>query len=704
MHFRANRFLKIQKTVHYCAVFWFIFLLLFFPSHLTGQNNDDSIKYILPDLEVIQKGISPIRMREDGSIKVKSNEIRKTIRSFGEADFLNQMKKTSLVHSSSDYSSGLSIDGDNGSQAQYLIGGAPVIFPYRFGGIFSTFNTSHFSSMLFSRTSSSNLAERLGASFEFEPMIRFTSGIEGLINIGMTSSSFTLRSGISNRISINLSARVSYIDEVYGKLLSGSSSYLKYNFYDLNSDLTLRITDIDFIKAGFFYSKDKVGYEDNNYSMNTILTWNNTLYNFAYSHKGDLGIEANLFKSSFNNLLCLSLPQFQLTGPSAYNIYGLNIKIGSTSDNKRITEWNTGFKISYEHSHPQYAILNMIGSTSETNRASSSITQKMCVTALFGDLSVWLIPYKLKLKSESSIGIFSSQTKLSTPYRRLIFTPNFHFLLFLPQSTIHLSTGWRQQTVHQVGFSELGLSSNFWIGANSSAPIQHSFYLSCRYTHNLPFWNLKIEVSGYLKKLRNQTEYRGEVMEVIDTDYNPFSHLIVSNGYNYGVSIGVSRQFSKITGDISYSFDDGWRYKDSQRHKLWHSLNSGGNSMRCNIIWHEGKHWTLSSSWIITSGRRYTPVEALYLVGGNIAMKYGEINSARLPLYQRLDLGASFYFVTGRKNQLRHSLNFSILNAYGHKNVEMQYFLLDSKGGEYSLKQLYSLYRFLPSLSYSIEF
>ena len=85
-------------------------------------------------------------------------------------------------------------------------------------------------------------------------------------------------------------------------------------------------------------------------------------------------------------------------------------------------------------------------------------------------------------------------------------------------------------------------------------------------------------------------------------------------------------------------------------------------------------------------------------------MEYGERNSARLPLYQRLDIGATYYFTTGTSHRLRHLINVSLLNAYGHKNVEMQYFVLSTDSGEYSLKRLYSLYRFIPSLSYTIEF
>ncbi len=700
-----NKIFNLQKTVHFCTVFWFISLLMIFSNHLYAQEKEDSVNYILPDLIVEQGGRSPLRIGDDGSIKIKSVDVTRLLRSFGEIDFLNQIKQTSQIYSSSDYSSGLSIDGNDGSQAQYLIGGAPVIFPYRFGGIFSTFNTPHFSSMVFSRLSSVSLTDRLGASFEFLPAYRYEPGAEGAGNIGMTSSSLTVRGGIANRVSIGISGRASYINQIYGRLLAGSRSYLKYNFYDLNADVGVRITDSDHLQASFFTSADKVGYDDKNYSLKTVIHWDNTLYNIAYSHEGSIEMQANMFRSSFHNVLRLNMPQFQLRGPSSFATNGLNFNIGQGDRDDLISQWESGLKISYDQSCPQWAVLNMAAGGSSADRSSTTVIQRMCYIAMFGKFSIWLVPDRLKLKGETSVGIFTSKMKSSTDtYRHVIFTPNLHFLLYLNEGVVALSAGWQQQPIHQVGFSELGLASNFWIGAYDLSPVQHSFSVTGRFSYRLPWWDLKMEAKAYWKKLRNQAEYRGEVMEVIDTYYDPFLHLIISDGYNYGISVGLSRQFGKITGDVSYSYGDGLRHLPSQPDKLWHALNSEGNAVRCNFAWHEGNHWLLSASWRMASGRRYTPVEALYAIGGNIAMEYGERNSARLPSYQRLDLGASYYFMTGRRVRLRHSINLSILNAYGHKNVEMQYFILDSEEGKYSLKRLYSLYRFLPSLSYSIEF
>ena len=107
---------------------------------------------------------------------------------------------------------------------------------------------------------------------------------------------------------------------------------------------------------------------------------------------------------------------------------------------------------------------------------------------------------------------------------------------------------------------------------------------------------------------------------------------------------------------------------------------------------------------MLASGRPYTPVTAIYFIGERLMMEYGPRNSTRLPLYHRLDLGASYRFATGGRFPLMHELNLSVVNAYGRENVEMSTFSVNTVTGVYSRRDISSLYRFLPSLSYTLSF
>ena len=98
--------------------------------------------------EIVVSGASQsgTRIKADGTITLNNSRIGDMMQLFGEADAVRYLKMMPGVTTSSDYASGISIDGAEFSHTTYRIGDAPVFFPYHFGGIFSTFNNRHFSS------------------------------------------------------------------------------------------------------------------------------------------------------------------------------------------------------------------------------------------------------------------------------------------------------------------------------------------------------------------------------------------------------------------------------------------------------------------------------------------------------------------------------------------------------------------------------
>lgn len=699
IHYIREKLLNNQKAVLCCAVFWFS--VCFSKAY---AKTTDSTFIELPDVIVIQPGKSPVNKDGYGNVGIHIKDLTRLSRSFGEIDVVQQIRTLPGTYSFSDYGSGISVDGTDPSQSQYLIDGAPVIFPFRFGGIFTTFNAPHFSAMTFSRQSGADIAPRLGSSYSLVSANRFESGVEGSVNVATTSTSATVRTGIADQLAVSMSARLSYINQVYGKFLDRSDVGLKFAFNDLNLSATYRISASDRLIATFFQSTDEVSCADNSYSLNTYLHWKNTVYNIGYSHYGNIRFNANIYHSSFANTLSLTMPQMSLNGPSSIDATGLGIKIEGPVEEGRLSEWNTGINLIYNTTVPQWISFGMSGIAYPIFSKSRHLGQQIVTADIFVGGSIWLNPEKIKLSTEGAFGLFISNTTGIQRYTKPIITPKMSLTAYHADGNINLSCGLHTQGLHQVGFSELGLASNFWIGAFNMAPLQHSVSFTVSTLQRLPFGGLSIDAGGYYSIVKNQVEYQGQVLGALNSDYNPFTQLTISDGCNYGAFVSLSRQFGVVTGDINFSYGEGQRHTPENSSISWNALNSEGFSLKASAQWHLGEHWQLSASFRASSGRRYTPVEAIYMIGGNIAMEYGVRNSARLPSYQRLDIGSTYTFRTGRIKNLHHHLNFSLLNAYGHKNVEMQFFVLDSAHSEYGVKRYYSLYRFLPSFSYMIEF
>lgn len=693
-----------QKAVSRYAAFWFYLLLLVPLIAFADEQQEDTIYNILPDIEVRQSGRSPIRKTDDGKVTIKTKDILLLSRTFGEADLIDRIRTLPLAESNGDYGSGISVNGTDPGQAQYLIDGAPVIFPYRFGGIFSTFNASHFSSMNFSRISTSDLPPRLGAAFLLSPALRFESGVEGSCSAGMTASSLSLRAGVSDRFALSISGRISYIDRLYGNWLSDSEMGIRYNFHDLNADAQFKVSQSDIFSLTLLQSADNLTYDDSKYALDTSIRWNNSLYSFGFRHEGETKFRFNLHHSRFADRLALAMPQMLIEAPASLSTSGADFCVGKSMLSGNLFKWDCGIKIVHDHTIPQWARLEMSDTGSAAIRASDSYPQNMLTAIAYFRTGWWILDRRIRLNAETGVGWFSSKTKRHPDYSSLIFTPSISITGNLKGGTYSLYAAYLNQPLHRVGFSELGLATDFWIGAYENAPVQRSFALSGNVTRRLPWWNLDVEAGAFWNCVSNQVEYQGQVIETIDTEYSPFSHLIVSDGYNYGVFASLARSFGQLTGDLNLSYSSGRRHDCVKKEDSWSSLYAQGFVMKASALWNDGNHWTFSASFRLASGRRYTPVESMYMIGENIAMEYGERNSARLPLYNRLDIGATYYFSSGSKFKFRNIINLSVFNVYGQKNVEMQYFILNSLNGDYHLKRLYSMYRFLPSLSYTIEF
>ena len=105
----------------------------------------------------------------------------------------------------------------------------------------------------------------------------------------------------------------------------------------------------------------------------------------------------------------------------------------------------------------------------------------------------------------------------------------------------------------------------------------------------------------------------------------------------------------------------------------YHPLQDQRHTFSAVINYRLDHRWKLSCRWAIHSGRPYTPVlgsepltdEETGEVTGYFPLE-GDINSRRLPGYQRLDVRVDRMF---RFQGWDLSVYLEVLNLYNHKNV-----------------------------------
>lgn len=663
-----------------------------------GMNDEpdstDSIARMLDDFEIIGRRQSSTQ-KGPGSTSFNTELMRGEPRVMGEADVVNAIKRLPGIETKSDYGSGLVVDGAEPSQTLYSISSAPVFFPYRFGGLFSTFNSEHFKSAEFERgIHDASIPSRLGGWIDFRPASIIPKEVRASANVGMLSSNVAVSAPISKWFAIAAAGRISYVDEIYSKLLNTGDHALGYRFADLNLSSVWRPDSKDCISINIFHSKDHLEYDDTNYALDIAMRWRNSLASAEWSRQGDaFSMRHRAYFSSFSNRLSLSLPQMELRAPAS--IWTAGVAGDATPDMADSpVHLKCGYEFSFFRITPQSAEFSGVAANS-----SPIIYRFTPFEARLHASASW----EMTRNAALDFGLTASFYRNGNLRKTLFADPRLTLRLSISSySSLALHLGTYHQYLHQVGFSEIGLSSDFWIPASSTVPLQRQISLAAEYRHFLPGPDITATASIYARHVAGQTEYEGQILQLADQNYNVMDHIITSRGYNAGANISLRKEAGAATFSLSAAY--GFARRKYTDDSLWlRGRTDPGFSASASATWRISSHWNIDGNFIFSEGRPYTPAKAIYVIAGNVITDYGKQNSSRFPPYHRLDISASYSFsFKAGHTRFRNYVNLSLINAYGHKNVEIQTFVFDTDTGGYKLRRISSLYRFMPSLSYTI--
>lgn len=646
---------------------------------------DDSVS-VLNEIVVTASTPDLTARDKDGNLRLDTRAMRTAIRVGGEADMLTTLRNLPAVESNGDYGSGLSVDGTLPQHNFYGIEGAPVVFPYRFGGVFSTFNTWHFRSLTMERSARDiGMPSRLGASISLLPLY-IRDGIRGTVNAGLLSSSATVSAG-NEHFSATVSGRISYVDMLLKHLLKTGDNELAYDFKDANVSLQWRPTATDRLSANIFFSGDRLASFDHGIQIDINMKWTNRATGIRYVHEGPVGVTADIFHSLFRERMDISIPQMSLGTSShmemagcAAEVAGQAGKVGLRGGIRGELAWGT----------PQWAHIEDDASSRDNGRHTYRAGE-----------------FRAHCAADIPAGAFTLTPGVSASLYRgrsahdTFVCPRLNALWRHENNLARGEIGMSTQYLHCIGFSDIGLASNFWVPSSNLLPAEKSLDFLGEYSRTLPM-GFTASASVYFRRLYNQAEYTGNVLDLLADGYDAMQHVTHGDGWSYGVSLSLRRDMGKLCGEVSYSWLDGRLHGSGG--SGYRPITSAGNVLKVRLSWKPAEHWDVTASFRYSDGRPFTPIRELYVIGGNVAAVYGARNSSRLPSYQRLDLGATYSFYSGSVRQLTHLVNLSLLNAYGHRNIEMQYYRIDATTGSISLHKVCSVYRFLPSVSYTLCF
>ncbi|MDD6140701.1 MAG: hypothetical protein PUB61_04830, partial [Bacteroidales bacterium] len=650
----------------------------------------DSVRHsTLGEITVSATPATGTRVKADGTVEVDNLRAASLMQVFGEADAVRSLKMLPSITSTSDYASGMSVDGSDYSNTGYSVGGAPIFFPYHFGGIFSTFNSRYFTRTKMERTLvDADLPNRLGACVTLEPPT--ADEFRGYANVGLISSSVSVATPVGSRLSVAGACRVSYINALYGKLLSYNDTDIRYDFADYNLSATYRATSRDRLHVEFFHNGDHLKYGDSNYALDTQLEWKNTMALVEWKRDGESGRtwRQNAYVSRFASNLQFSMVALSIGLPSSI------VRVGTVGHFRSAdSRWTASYDLGYNDILPQN-----VSASGFVDEVDSSLRQRSfdgvvggAYRRSFGD---WRLTAWLKLSAFAADG-----------YVSLIPLPGVTAQYSNRTGIYTLSLCQTAQTLHQVGLSDIGLASNFWLSSTRQIKPQRSASLLADYARDFAVGSCqcRLSVHGYYRHLNNAHEYTGNMLTMIDANYSPTANVATGNGDSVGASVLLSADVNRLSGWASYGYGASLLLYGEISPERVPSVYDAGHSACVFLKYAAGSHFEVSAYWQFNNGRRTTPVEDIYFIAGNVVTRQGQRNSARLPDYHRLDLSANYRFASGGKRSIKHMISVSLINAYARDNVELQYYHFDMSKYSYRLKQVHSLYKLMPSISYAIE-
>lgn len=647
----------------------------------------------LDSLTVAAQAPTKMRVDTDGNLTLDGRYLKEGLRVGSELDLTRILLSLPGIFASSDYASAVSVDGGDPGHNLYTVAGAKVYYPYHFGGIFSTFNNDHYPQLQLHRLSGDDTG-CIGANLQFNPLPTMPPHTKVYANIGMLSSGATISQPITPKLGFTASARASYINLLYDKWLNErDGSTTLYRFQDYGFTAYYHPTDSDRILCNGILSSDRFSNTEPDRSERR-MRWQNAAASLQWQHSGSIPMLHTLYYSHLNTLLTYDIAPFIGDVRSRISTIGAHGTLHLLQDPDLPYTLDAGYDISYDRLRPlDVSIAVNNDRTPGAQIKSRTVSSFVWTSSDIAVSDVLTVSPRINVAANAySDGIKPYiNPQLSAEWRH-------------QNHTLHINGGMYTQFLHLASITDIGMPSNFWLPSDRNMKAERALSAMATYTVSRPIQlPLTASVSLVGKRLYDCIQFDGNLMNLMNDSYRLYDHIAVGRGWSGGIELTVRKSAGRLNGWASYTWMHSRRlFSDAEG---WvRAAGVPAHTASLTAAYNLSSHWVLSANFAYNSGRPYTPIEAIYMINENIVMEYGKHNSASLPAYHHLDLGLTYKFASGTSERLKHSLNLSIFNIYGHKNIEFISYQYDKDKYRFYRRTQESMLRFLPSLSYSLEF
>lgn len=660
---------------------------------MNAQNLKDSTyekSQSLNDVNITAKKISSFLKRQDATTKLDITFINTLPKILGNTDPIHYLQTMPGISTNNEYDAGIHIMGCSTGHNLVGINGIPVYNAGHLLGLFSTFNPSHFQSLTVATSpTSAEFTERIGGMVSLNSIDTISHKIHGNIEVGPMSSQGTLHLPLSTNSTLILSARMAYLNLLYSKWLTFDGDKFKYDFNDVNLTYLWQPNTKDKVSIDFYTGGDHVNLNMPYYPAELKLGWNNILLSAQYerTYNANAKTRQQIYITSYSNDTKFVRGNEQLLLPSKITTIGV-------ANHSQLHHWGLGYELRYHDIEPQSPAVSNYYTSRSTNT-----TENAAELSAYADY---------KIGNESLYAIIGGRECIywtSGQKADFHFSPNvsFHFQGVSSKVVMNLYRRW--QNLHQTGISQIGLPFEFWVGSDDFIKPEYADGINILGEKAIGKSGYTINLELFYKKLYNQVEYTGDLLDFSKSTYDLKNYVRQGKGCNYGFGIMINKRFGSINGWIGYTYTHASRtIEGSTGKETFPASNERPHELNMVLSYKTSKHLVLSSTFVYASGTPFTASKSFYAIDGNIISQYNGYNQNRLPAYSRLDLSADYTFC--KKNHSEYGVNFSLYNALNHRNpiyYRLHFHEVD-KEKTYSYKPLSFAVKVLPSINFYCKF
>lgn len=629
---------------------------------------------------------------------------------FGEKDVLKTLQLLPGVKSAGDGNSGFYVRGGGADQNLVLLDEAIVYNPSHLLGFFSTFNSDAIKDVtLYKCAMPAQYGGRLSSVEDIRMNDGNSKGYHVGGGIGLISSRLNVEGPLgSDKGSFLVAGRRTYADAIVN--LFRNDMDRKLYFYDLNLKANYRLSRKDRVFLSGYLGKDKLSLGDD-----FGLDWSNKTSTLRWNHLFSSKVFSNtsLIYSDYNYLL------------------NINPGMGEFKIVSEIKDWNFKEEISfYKSSRASYKFgLNAIHHTVTPGKITNKTTNyefalqdyKSVESAVYfsGHLqanSTLNIDYGVRLSAFAALGAgdyysLDDNRKIvdTTTYKAgqiaktyIVPEPRLSISQMLSStSSLKLSYVRNSQFLHLISNSTSANPTDKWVSSNNSIKPGISDQVSVGYYKNIHEGKYEFSSEAYFKSMKNEVDYKdgadvygGDALE---------TQLLIGKGRTYGIELLVKKKTGKLTGWIAYTLSKSERRIDGINQGNWYAMRQDKtHDISIVGIYELTKKWTLSGTFVYSTGSAVSFPSGKYNTAGNTVFYYTERNGYRMPDYHRLDIAATKQL--SHKKRFTSELSLGIYNVYGHENPYTITFRQSKDNPEKTEALQTTLFKIVPSITYNFKF